>query len=381
MSKVFYKSANFYILTAYYLFLFLYCQKSLEPIGEQQKQYPSPPGDSTQIVFVSNRETNQNIFQVFIMDMEGNNVKRLTFDSNNYFFPQFSPDGSYIIFYSQNGIDDEIYRIDTNSENFINLTNSPGNDHLPQFSPDGSKIVFTSTRDGNREIYLMESDGSNQIRLTNNNFTDHSPQFSPDGSKIVFYSSIDIPYSDDSYDIYQINIDGSNLTRLTQEEQYHHNSGITPDDSPNVFDAAPRYSTDGLKIVFMTHIPNNYIIHIMNEDGSNPLCIANQAGGNFAPFFFPNGLKILFRSHRDGDFDLYKMDLDGEFQMRVTNDTGHTYFADFSVDGSKVLYFSNIDEYSHEYYHIYIANSDGTNRIKITQGNFIDYFPNFHPSI
>jgi Tol biopolymer transport system component len=350
--------------------LIIYCYKSFEPIQ---------PLESTQIVFVSNRFTITNIFQVLTMDIYGSNVKRITFDANNYFYPQFSPDGSYVIVYSRNGINDEIYRMDINGENFTNLSNSPGNDNLPQFSPDGSKIVFTSDRDGNREIYLMDTDGSNQRRLTNNNFIDHSPQFSPDGMEIVFYSLTYYPYSDDGYDIYTINIDGTNLTKLTPDNMYFINTAITGEDGPNVLDAAPHYSPDGSKIIFMTSVQNNYVVNIMNTDGSNPVTIIDQAGMNFAPFFYPNISKILFRSHRDGDFDLYCADFGGNEQTRITNDTGHTYFADFSDDGSKILYFSNIDENSNEYYHIYIANSDGSQRIKLTHGDFIDYFPNFQP--
>jgi TolB protein len=41
------------------------------------------------------------------------------------------------------------------------------NDFSPQFSPDGSKIVFVSDRDGNAEIYVMKADGSGQVNLTN----------------------------------------------------------------------------------------------------------------------------------------------------------------------------------------------------------------------
>jgi Tol biopolymer transport system component len=360
--------------------LLINCHKSIESVDEAKKKDPIQDTDTTQIVFVSNRATT-NIFQVFTMGINGRNVRRITTDSINYFFPQFSPDGSYIIAYSQNIINDEIYRIDINGENFTNLSNSPGNDNLPQFSPDGSKIVFTSDRDGNREIYIMDNDGSNQRRLTNNNVTDHSPQFSPDGMKIIFYSLTDYLWSVDGYDIYTINPDGNNLTKLTSDSMYYLNTAIIGEDGPNVLDAAPHYSPDGSKITFMTSVQNNYVINIMNKDGGNPVTIIGQAGMNFAPFFYPNLSLILFRSHRDGDFDLYQSDIDGERQIRITNDTGHTYFADFSDDGSKILYFSNIDENSYEYYHIYIANSDGSQRKKLTQGDFIDYFPNFQPGI
>jgi Tol biopolymer transport system component len=63
--------------------------------------------------------------------------------------------------------------------NQTNLTNNIDKDTSPQFSPDGSKIVFLSDRDGNWEIYIMDVDGSNQTNLTNDSGNDYSPQFQP----------------------------------------------------------------------------------------------------------------------------------------------------------------------------------------------------------
>ena len=351
------------------------CQQSVEVVEE--------PRDARKIVFTSNRETRENIFQVFIMDIDGRHVTRLTHDSTNYFCPRFSPDGSHILFSSQNGVDDEIYLMDIKGEHVVNLSNSPGHDRLPQFSPDGSHIAFTSDRDGNREIYIMKSDGTQQTRLTNNNVTDHSPQFSPDGNRIVFFSTLRDPLNltnPESYNLFLVDIDGDSLTRLTPDSTYGH-FGVR-DDSPSVFDATPRFSPDGSHIVFQTYeqYQSYFVVNMMSADGSNRIELAYHVGDNFAPFFYPDGSQILFRSHRDGDFDLYRMGLQpGAPQLRVTNDTGHTLFGDFSADGSTILYFSNIDERRYEYYHIYIANADGSDRIKLTQGDFADYFPDFQP--
>jgi TolB protein len=222
------------------------------------------PRDARKIVFTSNKETRENIFQVFIMDVDGTHVTRLTHDSTNYFCPRFSPDGSHILFSSLTLTDDEIYLMDINGENINNLSHSPGYDRLPQFSPEGSLIVF--------QTYMMSADGSHRIELA------------------------------------------------------HHD------------------------------------------------------GDNFAPFFYPDRSQILFRSHRDGVFDLYRMGLQaGAPQLRVTNDTGHTLFGDFSSDGSTIVYFSSIDERRYTYYHIYIADADGSHRVKLTEGDWADYFPDFRP--
>src|SRR5687767_5567570 len=66
----------------------------------------------------------------------------------------------------------DIYTADSSGTNALNLTNNAAGDHSPQYSFDGSKIVFVSNRDGNNEIYVMNQNGSNPTRLTNNTASD-----------------------------------------------------------------------------------------------------------------------------------------------------------------------------------------------------------------
>jgi dipeptidyl aminopeptidase/acylaminoacyl peptidase len=60
----------------------------------------------------------------------------------------------------------DIYAIDVDASQEKRLTDSPGLDGFPAWSPDGERIAFTSSRDGNWEIYVMDSDGAHQRRLT-----------------------------------------------------------------------------------------------------------------------------------------------------------------------------------------------------------------------
>jgi Tol biopolymer transport system component len=58
------------------------------------------------------------------------------------------------------------------------------NDFAPDWSPDGTKIVFVSDRDGNSEIYLLTlAPVTDLVRLTHNRASDLGPRFSPMAQK------------------------------------------------------------------------------------------------------------------------------------------------------------------------------------------------------
>jgi len=88
-------------------------------------------------------------------------------------------DGPKIAFASYRDGNWEIYIMDADGSNQRRLTENHTDDAWPSFSPDGSKIAFESSRDGNGEIYIMDADGSNQRRLTENDAYDMDPCFSP----------------------------------------------------------------------------------------------------------------------------------------------------------------------------------------------------------
>ncbi|WP_420630637.1 hypothetical protein [Candidatus Leptofilum sp.] len=98
-------------------------------------------------------------------------------------YPDWSPDGNRIVFAADQCTNDltqgEIFVIDVDGTNLQRLTNNSHGDYRPVWSPDGQQILFVSLRDGNREIYIMNSDGSEQINLTKNSAEDDRPVFQP----------------------------------------------------------------------------------------------------------------------------------------------------------------------------------------------------------
>jgi TolB protein len=69
----------------------------------------------------------------------------------------------------------DIYIMDSDGGNVRRLTNHPAFDYDSPWSPDGRRIAFTSTRDGRSQIYVMDADGGNVQRLTNSPADDWQP--------------------------------------------------------------------------------------------------------------------------------------------------------------------------------------------------------------
>jgi TolB protein len=135
----------------------------------------------------------------------------------------WSPDGTKIAFTSHppsdnpiNPIHAEIYVMNPDGTQLTRLTFNNYEERAPSWSPDGSRIVFMArvgTRGGNGfEICVMNADGTNFAQLTDNAVFEGTPTFSPDGQKIVFSRDIG---SGQGQEIFLMNADGTNQMQMT----------------------------------------------------------------------------------------------------------------------------------------------------------------------
>lgn len=194
--------------------------------------------------------------------------------------PSWSPDGTKIAFTSNRDGAGDIYVMDSDGSNVKRLTKTPGQNSSPTWSPDGSKIVFDSGRDGNREIYIMNTDGSDQTRLTFNPSSDVGPvSFSPDGKHLAFArNKKDTGTAAFFYDIFVMNTDGSGVRQLTTDPE---------------FDAEPSWSADGSKIHFISARDGNFEIYAINPDGTGEVNLTHSASREGSPRFTPDGSQFF----------------------------------------------------------------------------------------
>jgi hypothetical protein len=158
---------------------------------------------------------------IYVMDVDGSNVVRLTDDPAGEFMPRWSPDGSRIAFVREGDLAAGTYeavftmRLDGTDVRQVS-SGVDGSDFWPSWSPDGSMIVFAAIRREDWGIWAVDADGSNEHMIlggTGAGYVDN-PVWSPDGSLIAFVGNLAVDdYSPDDA-IYVMRPDGTGVTPI-----------------------------------------------------------------------------------------------------------------------------------------------------------------------
>jgi len=129
-----------------------------------------------------------------LLDLRDGSVEVLTEEWDN--FPYWSPDGELILFTRQRSSDQDfdLYTIRPDGTDLRRITTSPGADGHATWTADGRSIFFMSARSGFKDeaslydfspqpyaqIFIMNADGSNARQLTNSRWEDSMPVFVPE---------------------------------------------------------------------------------------------------------------------------------------------------------------------------------------------------------
>ena len=265
---------------------------------------PDISPDGSKLLFLSNRSGN---YDIWVKDLNTSTLSQLTTNPETDYKPHWSPDGSQIVFKSYRDGHANVWKMNADGTNQIQLTfDIDGLDvpkpflHGPNWSPDGSTIVFGRRTAGVYNIWSMNADGTNRIQLTNSPNHETQPSFSPDGSKIVYTAAM----TPGSFlnEVMIMNADGTNQVQLTNDVINGH------------FTHHAHFSPDGQSIVYRSTRTGNPDVWTMDIEGNNNTQITfNQAldgGGNYGP----DGKSIVFRSERTGNSEiwLYEFDTDND---------------------------------------------------------------------
>ena len=201
----------------------------------------------------------------------------------------------------------EIYRIDVDGNNLTQLTNNSILDGHPAWSPDDSQIAYASFRDGNGKasiITMNSDDGSEIADLTPANTDDNDPEYLPNG-KIVFKT--DRFQNSPQVQIALMNDDGSGVSQLTRQ------SGVSDHDPAGTnnsvllerFSKGTDYSSDPEAF----YVP--WDIVEVDTGGTLETTLLSDGWINWLPVYDPSGNYIVYLK-TIGYTGMFLMDTSGE---------------------------------------------------------------------
>jgi TolB protein len=161
----------------------------------------------------------------------------------------------------------EIFTVDVDGRNLRRLTNHKAIDVSPTWSPDGARIAFVSDRTGAPQVYVMNADGSGQRRLTFEGSYNTSPAWSPDGRWIAYETRVG-----GEFDLWLIDPEGSTNAPLVTNPRT---------------DESPSWAPDSRKIAFHSARRGKKDIYIVDLDGQNARRLTEGAGENTQPCWGP----------------------------------------------------------------------------------------------
>jgi Tol biopolymer transport system component len=235
--------------------------------------------DGQYLYFVRYKEFDQNIWRI---KPDGTGLEKITEGEHQRNILDISPDGKRMLISSRReNPQGELYTMDIDGKNVKRITENKFFEVGGAYSPDGKTLAIAiqiqpspvRTWMGNAELYLYDADGKELKRLTTTDSTlEALPDFSPDGKKLAYHA-----FEHGKAAIVVMDLATGKATNLTKDDR----------DS-----RWPRWSPDGKWIAYTRTGEKGTDIWIMHPDGSDRHAFIVGPGREEIACFGPKMVKI-----------------------------------------------------------------------------------------
>ncbi|MCC6932005.1 MAG: PD40 domain-containing protein [Deltaproteobacteria bacterium] len=227
----------------------------------------------TQIAFVSKVGRFK---ELFVMDMDGSNIRQITKDKGLALSPAWSAQGDKLLYTSYRTRKPDLYTISPNGGTPAQITNSSHMEIGAKFIRGGGSLVTSQSNGSSSNIVELDFKGKVLRKITSGGALDVSPSVSPDGSQIAFCSD-----RGGSPQIYVMNSDGGNIHRISF--------------TGSSYCTSPTWSPKGDKIAFVCR-DQGFHIFVSDTSGGQAVRLT-YAGNNEDPSWAPDGRALAFSSN------------------------------------------------------------------------------------
>ncbi|HEX2747247.1 MAG TPA: M28 family peptidase, partial [Verrucomicrobiales bacterium] len=285
--------------------------------------------DGKRMIFQSEREEGNPFYQIYLLEFETGDVRRLSGGTGKTTCSWLHPDNTHYLYASTHADPASLQK---------------QKDEIKERAS-GTQRRYSWDYDENYELYSAGLNGGEPVNLTKTRGYDAEGSYSPNGRWIAFASNRHA-YTDKLtaeeqahfdrqkswlMDIYLMRADGSEVKRLTTTRGY---------------DGGPFFSPDGKRICWrrFNEDETQAEIWVMNADGSDQHAITKLGAMSWAPYFHPSGKYLIFTTNKHGfdNFELYIVDDAGKHEpVRVTDTEGFDGLPVFHPDGKQLAWTTN----------------------------------------
>ncbi len=255
------------------------------------------------LAFVSERPPT-NSREIYVSDLLGQSVTRLTTDGKISALPRWSPNGTKLLYtgYYRTGFPD-IILLDLVTQKRTTFAAYQGTNTGGTFSPDGKSVaMILSTKDGGTELYVSDAEGNNIRRLTHEATSKASPTWSPDSQRIAIADD----YHGGHPLIYQIPAAGGALRAVqTNISNYCADPAWNPRDSN--------------KIAFMAEVGIQMLIAVYDFSKKTDAITVYDGAAGSAPCWLNDGRHLLFTRRVNKMDQLFILDTESKQVKQLTH--------------------------------------------------------------